>query len=267
MGCGSFRSIHWRMPSASLSRRKTTPDLRPEPDGGPTRSGPRLLAATALLLLICAGGAAAPEGQAVETGTIAGRVRLTSRVRGTALPSNAYQPRAVHPRATPVSPEIKNVIIYVKGAARSPVAPVTREIRQEGEAFQPRVIAVPRGSTVTFPNLDPFYHNVFSLSGAATFDLGRYPNGKTRGHVFRRSGLVKVYCRIHSHMSASVLVLDHDVYAVPELDGTFTLPAVPAGAQTVVGWHERIGERATVVQVQAGRTTTLDVSLPVEEGP
>jgi plastocyanin len=218
------------------------------------------LLALALLLLALAPSAAQPS----EPGTISGRVRLTGRVRGTPLPSNAYQPRTVHPRIPPGLPEIRNVVVYLKGQAAGGAAPMRGEIRQAGEAFLPRVVAVTRGSSVDFPNDDPFYHNVFSLSGAATFDLGRYAPGKTRSQVFRRPGLVKVYCRIHSHMSASILVLDHPHFTVPDLDGAFTLNDVPPGTYSIVGWHERIGERTSPVHVPAGGAISVDLSLPAD---
>ncbi len=122
---------------------------------------------------------AALAGQSPDSGTITGQVKLTSRVRGTPLPSNVYQPRSVANHDTVAIPEIKNVVIYLKGVKFKGVLPVShQEIRQEHEAFVPRVVAVTRGSTVDFPNADPFFHNVFSLSSASTFDLGRYPMGR-----------------------------------------------------------------------------------------
>ena len=69
---------------------------------------------------------------------------------------------------------------------------------------------------VEFPNGDPFFHNVFSLSRAANFNLGRYARGQTRGREFTKAGTVKVYCDIHSHMSATILVFDHPYFAIPE---------------------------------------------------
>ena len=93
----------------------------------------------------------------------------------------------------------------------------------------PRTVAITRGSTVDFPNGDPFFHNVFSLSRAANFNLGRFARGQSRGREFTKAGTVKVYCDIHSHMSATILVFDHPYFTIPELDGSFELPAVPAG--------------------------------------
>jgi len=203
--------------------------------------------------------------QAPESGSVTGRVTLTKRVRGVPLPSNAYQPRAVNRREADPAPEIKNVVVYLRDAAFSGVLPTARsQIRQANEAFAPRVVAITRGSTIDFPNSDPFFHNVFSLSGAATFDLGRFPRGASRSRVFNKSGLVKVYCHLHSHMSATILVLDHPYFAVPDLDGDFTLADVPPGRYTLVAWHERVGERTSVVDVGAGRVASATLLLPVE---
>jgi plastocyanin len=209
---------------------------------------------------------AALGGQSPESGTITGQIKLTARVRGTPLPSNVYQPRTVANRDATVIPEIKNVVIYLKNVTFKGALPVSRqEIRQEHEAFVPRVVAVTRGSTIDFPNGDPFFHNVFSLSSASTFDLGRYPMGREKSTTLPNAGLVKVYCHIHSQMSASILVLDHPYFTMPELDGSFTIPNVPAGTYTIVGWHERIGERTSTVQVTAGSSSSIEMSLPVED--
>jgi len=205
-------------------------------------------------------------GQSPDGGTITGHVKLTSRVRGTPLPSNVYQPRSVTNHEAAAIPEIKNVVVYLKGVTFRGAVPISRqEIRQENEAFVPRVLAVTRGSTVDFPNGDPYFHNVFSLSSASNFDLGRYPMGRRKSTTFSRAGLVKVYCHIHSHMSASILVLDHPYFTIPELNGSFTLPNVPAGKYTIVGWHERIGERTGTIDVRNGAATSVELSLPIED--
>jgi hypothetical protein len=141
------------------------------------------------------------------------------------------------------------------------------ELSQQRETFVPHVLVITKGSTVDFPNNDPFFHNVFSLSSAATFNLGRYPRGQTRSQTFNKPGIVKVFCQIHSHMSATILVLDHPYFTVPRTDGTYRLPPLPPGEYTVVGWHERVGERTTRIRVQAGQSVTVDLSLPLEDSP
>ncbi|PYR58551.1 MAG: hypothetical protein DMF91_16950 [Acidobacteria bacterium] len=204
--------------------------------------------------------------QSTETGTIAGRVKLTTRVPGARLPTNAYPTRRVGRRNLPAIPEIQNVVVYVKGVTfRGTLPTVTAELKQEDEAFVPHILAITRGSTVSFPNADPFFHNVFSLSGAASFNLGRYSQGHTHTYKFTKPGLVKVYCDIHSHMSATIMVVDHPYFAIPGVDGTFELRDVPSGQYTVVGWHERVGERTLPVRVEPGKTTSIEITLPVEE--
>jgi hypothetical protein len=222
----------------------------------------------ALAPMLAAFSMAMAGGQSPGAGSITGHVRLTPKIKGRALPSTAYPTRAVGTHDPTATPEIKNVVVYLKDAAFRGPLPLTRgELRQEHETFVPHVLVVTRGSTVDFPNDDPIFHNVFSLSSAATFDLRRYPRGESRSRTFPTAGIVKVYCNIHSHMSATILVMDHPYFAIPNADGSFELSNVPVGEYTVVGWHERVGERRAAVRVERGRTATIDLALPVEELP
>jgi plastocyanin len=222
----------------------------------------RVFAGTLAALLAVAGS----SSQVPEAGAIAGRVTLTTAVRGVPLSANAYQPRAVGRHEPRQTPEIQNVVVYLKNVVYTGVLATARHlVEQRNETFIPRVMAVTRGSVVSFPNGDPYFHNVFSLSRAATFDLGRFRQGQAREQRFSKPGLIKVYCHIHSHMSASIMVLDHPYFAVPRLDGTFTLADVPPGTYTIVGWHERVGERSSTIDVAPGRTAAVDLSLPVQE--
>jgi hypothetical protein len=144
------------------------------------------------------------------------------------------------------------------------VPPTHATIVQRDEAFVPRVVAVTRGSTIDFPNSDPFFHNVFSLSKGATFDLGRYPKGESKSRSFPNTGLVKVFCHIHSHMTAAIMVFDHPFFRIPAADGTFALEGVPAGSYQISAWHERIGESSNTIKVEAGRTARIEFELPME---
>ena len=209
-----------------------------------------------------------PGAQTAGTGTIVGHVTLTRKVGGTGLPSTIYQPRVVTNHASSSVPEIANVVVSLKNVVFRGALPVShKKIRQEHEEFLPRVLAVTRGSTVDFPNGDPVFHNVFSLASAATFDLGRYPKGLSKTEAFTKAGLVKVYCHLHSQMSASILVLDHPYFTTPDDDGTFRLSNVPPGSYTIVGWHERVGERAASVVITEGQSTSVSLLLPVEDLP
>ena len=218
-----------------------------------------------VLLAICAAAASRPAAAPATTGRIEGTVRLTAAARGP-VASGVYPSRRVTAPVAQSGPEMANVVVFVRNApARQAVRPVRATIAQKDETFTPRVLAVPAGSTVEFPNFDPYFHNVFSLSRAASFDLGRYPRGGSRSRTFTAPGLVKVYCHIHSHMSASIMVFDHDHFRVPAEDGTFALDGVPAGTWQLSAWHERIGESLRQVRVEPGGRAQVEFALPVDD--
>jgi plastocyanin len=187
------------------------------------------------------------------------------------IPINTRRPTSAYPTRTVPSPKLaaeserRHVVVYLRDARPQPVMPMRVAIHQINESFTPRVVAVTVGSEVEFPNDDTIYHNVFSLSRAKNFNLGRYPKGATRRVRFDRPGVVKVFCEIHSHMSATVMVFDHRWFAVPAEDGTFELPPVPAGDRQITAWHERLGDTTLRLRVVSGRLATADFVLPVPE--
>ena len=105
---------------------------------------------------------------------------------------------------------------------------------------------------------------MFSLSRGASFDLGRFPRGERRARTFTKTGLIKVYCHLHSHMSASIMVFDHQHFVMPDAEGSFVLDNVPAGEHELSAWHERIGESKKPLTVEAGRTARIEFVLPME---
>lgn len=133
---------------------------------------------------------------------------------------------------------------------------------QRNERFVPHVLAVMVGTVVEFPNSDLTYHNVFSLSRAKRFDLGRYAAGKSKGVRMDRTGVVRVFCDIHSHMSAFVLVFNHPFFDVTDVDGRFELPALAAGTYNVVGWYEGEARISRPVTVQPNNWTEVDLVVP-----
>jgi plastocyanin len=198
-------------------------------------------------------------------GRIEGVVRLLTTADA-GIASGAYPTRRVSRPAARAS-EIANVIVFLRSAAveRTGSLQTTRvQMMQKDESFVPRVLAVTRGSTVEFPNSDPYFHNVFSLSRGASFDLGRFPRGESRARTFTKTGLIKVYCHLHSHMSASIMVFDHQHFVVPDADGAFALDNIPPGEHRLSAWHERIGESAKPLIVEAGRTARIEFALPME---
>ncbi len=219
-----------------------------------------------LSLLLALAAAVLPAGEnrpaAQQTATVRGRVVIDIPPAGR-RPSSAYPSRAVAQAQLAPPSEVENVVVYLRDAPARAVAPRRSAIRQRGETFLPRVVAVPVGSFVDFPNDDAIYHNVFSLSRARTFNLGRYPKGESRAVRFDKAGTVKVFCDIHSHMTATVIVFNHPWFTGPEAEGTFELTGLPVGDLQITAWHERLGDTTLRVRTEAGRPASIEFVLPV----
>ncbi len=113
----------------------------------------------------------------------------------------------------PLATERSRVAIYLEGriplqGTVSPevVKPAVATIEQTNRRFSPEMLVVQAGSRVSFPNNDPIFHNVFSLGGAKSFDLGNYPRGDTRLVTFSEPGIVYVNCHLHPNMTATIVV-------------------------------------------------------------
>jgi plastocyanin len=146
--------------------------------------------------------------------------------------------------------DLSGTVISIQGVkARTP--PTSATVRMMGKAFSPRVVAVPVGGTVHFPNEDNILHNAFSVSRPNAFDLKLYKRPKSGSVTFRHPGTVHVYCNIHPQMSAVVLVQGDALFTMAAADGTFVLEGVPAGRHTVKAWHERAGQAEAAVTVAA----------------
>ena len=111
-------------------------------------------------------------------------------------------------------------------------------LRQKNKAFEPHLLVVTKGSTVQFPNLDPWFHNVFSLFNGKKFDLGLYEAGTTRTVHFDREGVSYIFCNIHPEMSAVVVVVPSPYYVVVAKDGEFSIAGVPPGRYRLHLWSE-----------------------------
>lgn len=209
-------------------------------------------------------------GNGFPTGGVRGTVRIESKIQPRSLAVNLYSRRGGPPiPAKPSAPasERENVVLYLEGDFKTDglTASLPRGdesvIRQVNETFVPHVLPIQSGSTVYFPNGDPFFHNVFSLSGAKSFDLGRYPKGQVRSVKFSRPGIVKLFCHIHSHMNAVIVVFDHPYFCVADAKGAFVMARLPAGQHTVVAWHERLKPQKKTVRVEPGENSTVDFVL------
>jgi hypothetical protein len=162
--------------------------------------------------------------------TVKGRVVVLSSVENKKKPSDS------------------GVVVWLTPIPRSSVQsfkPVPLESRQrfrlvqKNKRFDPHVLVVQVGSVVDFPNLDPFFHNVFSLFEGKRFDLGLYESGTSRATVFDRPGICYVFCNIHPEMSAVILVLDTPYFGVSNSAGEISIFDVPSGRYQLHVWNER----------------------------
>lgn len=221
----------------------------------------RVVAAAGLVGLLAS--LAAPP--AALAGDIEGRVQVTTAVRraGRRRGNDAYgtgsTPQPGQVQAAPRT-EAQNVIVFIKESVPGNFRPPSERpvMAQVDATFVPRVLPVQAGTTVEFPNKDSIYHNIFSFSKSANFNLGRYPRGESRSYTFRRPGLVRVNCDIHAHMLAHVLVLPHPFHAVPGADGTFRIQGVPPGKYNLVAWHDNLPPQVRPLVVPARGTLKAD---------
>jgi plastocyanin len=195
------------------------------------------VAATVLTLTRLVGGAEPPRAD------LAGTLRL-------ALPGG---------RMAPATDGVVWVAAVLPRAARSSEQPAA--VASRGKRFDPHVLVVTRGTTVSFPNVDSIFHNAFSRTPGTEFDLGLYRRGAARAYTFRSTGLVHLYCNIHSEMAAYVFVVDpEDAFAVADSSGRFRLTGLPAGPLTLRVWSEKGGEKELAVDLTAG-AAPLDIVL------
>jgi plastocyanin len=203
-------------------------------------------------------------------GDITGEVIITRHLgRKTVLPG-VYNLRGTAPPATEVEKDAVNdferTIILLEGGKADPAPPQTVQIEQHNSRFEPDLVVIPVGSTVQFPNGDPIFHNVFSLSGAQPFDLGYYPKSQSRTVKFSHSGIVQVYCHIHANMYAAIVVTSSPWYGRPAADGTFSWTNVPAGHYRLVAWHKIAGLYSTEVDIPENGTAHTKIRVPVDVG-
>lgn len=138
------------------------------------------------------------------------------------------------------SADMADTVIYFRPASGSVRPhPGRYQMYTHDSQFDPRILVVPVGSTVSFPNQDHILHNVFSVSPVATFDLGYYGLGGNGQYTFTKPGVALIYCNVHSSMQADVLILDTPYYTHPNRDGRFSLSGLPAGAGTLWVWNPR----------------------------
>jgi plastocyanin len=189
-------------------------------------------------LLTAGAGVGAPQGA-----TVAGRVTLLER-------------------SNKPSRDLGNTVVWLEGTAPA-ARPGTFDVVISDKTYVPRVLVVPAGSTLRFPNRDPFNHNVFSASDSNAFDLGLFGRGETKQSVLRHPGMVRIFCNVHPRMVAYAVVTTSRHAVLAGGDGSFRIDGVAPGRYRLHLWHERVpGDTAQELVVPAaglpGLAFTLD---------
>jgi plastocyanin len=157
--------------------------------------------------------------------------------------------------------DVGQAVVWLEGRNAEPAAPGMGNMSTEGKQFLPHIVVITAGSTITFPNHDPFNHNVFSLSEPGAFDLGLYGRGDGKSQQFDKAGVIRVYCNVHATMSGFIVVRDNPYFAQPGADGSFTIENVPPGAYTLHAWHERAKDYEQPLGVPATGVKGLALEL------
>lgn len=200
-----------------------------------------------------------------QTGAIVGTVALQTGNRAEQPPRYYRGPYRASHADEPAPLPVESVVVYVERLPAPeggwPASPAPVAMHQHHDRFVPHVLPILAGTTVTFPNDDDYYHNVFSVVAGDRFDLGRYGQGDTREQTFPAPAVVVVRCEIHPGMKAYILVRDNPCFAVPGPDGRFRLPQVPVGTWSLAAWHPTQGETRRTVVVRAGQDAVADFAF------
>ena len=206
-------------------------------------------------------------------GTIVIRKKLTKRRVTAQVPMYQRGPAvelSADREVDPLAFERSRVAVYLEGrfppqAAAPAKKPAVAKMEQTNRRFSPETVVIQAGSTVSFPNDDPIFHNVFSLSGPKTFDLGNYPQGDTRMVMFPEPGIVYVNCHLHPNMAGTIVVTPNRWHTQADRDGRFALQDVPPGKYTIVAWHKAAGFFRRTVVIEAGRDERVEFLIPIDE--
>lgn len=158
--------------------------------------------------------------------------------------------------------DFEKVAIWLESPAVASPSPVLATLEQRNKRFEPDLLVVPVGSTVDFPNMDPIFHNIFSLSRTQSFDLGYYSEGHSRSVKFSGAGIVQVYCHVHPEMHAVIIVTSTRWSGKPRGDGTFSWAEIPPGKYKLYVWQRSAGLIHRNIVIPETGSVHVNIALP-----
>jgi plastocyanin len=202
---------------------------------------------------------------------VSGRILIERSVRRKAIAPVTYDLRGANTVKEPTSGgssnDYDNVAVWLEPQQDNipPSKAVTATIHQRDRRFDPDLLIVPVGSTVEFPNNDPVFHNIFSLSRTQKFDLGYYPEGHSRSVKFQRTGIVQVYCHVHPKMYTAIVVTSSPWFGKPSAAGAVSWQDIPPGKYRMMAWHRVAGLFRKDVVVPDSGSVSVTLSIPLDE--
>lgn len=204
---------------------------------------------------------------ALLTGSTITAQNVDVRAKVSLLPAKTET--AVHSSHTMLPTQPASVIWLTPLETRTtPAVSSPFTLAQKNKQFSPHLLVIPVGSTVQFPNQDPYFHNVFSLFNGRRFDLGLYEAGSTRSVRFSREGVSYVFCNIHPEMSAVILALATPYFAVVAKQESVAIRDVPPGQYRLHVWSEgaaleRLDALTRVIDVGGSNTDLGLIEIPL----
>lgn len=198
----------------------------------------------------------------VWAGTVEGEVTVKSVNKVERNPRGGRGGRYQERAKSKSGPETENVIVSFPELTSPKRSPKTASVGQVGKEFSPHVTAIRVGDNVEFPNGDKVYHSVYSQSPTREFQLPEYPKGESRTEKnFAKAGHIEVFCAIHSHMNAHIVVFENDFFVKPDSKGKFRIEGLPPGKHQIRAWHPKLGAQTQLVEVPKEGVVKVNFSL------
>jgi plastocyanin len=242
-----------------------------------TRAAFSLAVCGALLITLAA--TTSPVAGQADVGTIVGHVHYMGQTPVNPLLRMGADPRCnkLYVGKRPTAPTFvvgtdgafANVLVNLDGSFPATPVPATPAVLGQKDCqYAPRVLGARIGQMLQVTNEDVTVHNVHSLSKAGNdFNRTQLINGKPFDFTLKAGELLRITCDSHTWMTAYVGIFDNPYFSVSGTDGSFTIANVPAGKETVKAWHEVMGMQTQMVDVQAGKTTTVDFTFMPGQKP